>query len=90
MDLLFVAAFLVGVVLFLVGLRRIVRSMSRKSERESYRRWRGCGRKRAYQTKAAAQKVVGRHAREGDVVEAYRCRWCDRWHVGHRSPLRRG
>lgn len=89
MNVLFVTAFLVAVVLCLVALWRIVRSMPRESERESYRRWRACTRKRAYQTKKEAQHIVSRHAREGDVVHAYHCPWCGQWHVGHPSPLRR-
>ena len=89
MNVLGVVAFLVGVVVFLLVLRRIVRGMPRETERQSYHRWRACTRKRAYDTRKQAQHVVGRHAREGDVVRAYRCPWCNRWHVGHPKPLRR-
>lgn len=85
-----IVAFLLGVVVFLFVLRRIVRTMPRETERQSYRRWRTCTRKRAYDTRKQAQTVVHRHAREGDVVHAYRCPWCRRWHVGHPQPLRRG
>ncbi|MFA9476835.1 hypothetical protein ACERK3_00880 [Phycisphaerales bacterium AB-hyl4] len=89
MEGLLIAVFLVGVVLFLIWLRRLVRKMPRESERESYRRWRMCTRKRAYRTKKAARQVVRRHALEGDTVQAYHCPICGRWHVGHASPQHR-
>lgn len=50
-------------------------------------RERACAHKRAYATKASAK----RHARMtsarfgGEPKVAYRCRWCDAWHVG-RDP----
>ena len=47
-------------------------------------RWRTCLRKRSYRSKKEAGHVVGRHALEGDVVHAYQCPYCKRWHVGHR------
>jgi hypothetical protein len=88
-DLLVLAAFLVIVALVLIGLRRLMRGVPQESARDQWLRWRACTRKRAYSTKKEAQVVVGRHAMQGDVVEAYQCRWCKRWHVGHPSPFHR-
>lgn len=88
-DLIILVGFLVVATLVILGLWRLTRSIPRESSRESWQRWRGCTRKRAYETRKEARAVVARHMRQGDVVDAYQCRWCGRWHVGHPSPLHR-
>ena len=47
-------------------------------------RRRSCGRKRAYPTKLAAQ-IDARQATRRDArkINAYRCRFCHQWHIGH-------
>jgi len=45
------------------------------------RKWRSCESKVKYPTQAAADKrarVVRRM-----TLKAYRCRFCNRWHIGH-------
>lgn len=41
-------------------------------------------------TRKAAKLHVRRLAQEGDDgLEPYRCRWCGRWHVGHKMGWRK-
>lgn len=90
LDLLVLAVLVLVIVLFVLGLRRLLRRTTKQPTRESWLRWRACTRKRAYSTRREAQVVVARHKREADTVAAYQCRWCKRWHVGHSRSLRRG
>jgi hypothetical protein len=51
---------------------------------ESYRTARGCLGKMRYPSRknaAAAARVITRNS--GELLEAYRCRYCKRWHIGH-------
>jgi hypothetical protein len=88
-DVLTLAALVIIVALVVFVLWKLLTPLPKESSRDSWLRWRACTRKRAYSTRKEARAVVGRHRREGDVVEEYQCRWCRRWHVGHPSPLRR-
>ncbi len=92
LDLLVLTALIITVltVLFVLGLRRLLRSSPKEPTRESWLRWRACTMKRAYSSRGETRVVVARRHREGDNVEAYQCRWCKRWHVGHSRTLRRG
>jgi hypothetical protein len=90
LDLLVLAVLVLVIVLFVLGLRRLLRRAMKQPTRESWLRWRTCTRKRAYSTRREAQVVVARHKREADTVAACQCRWCKRWHVGHSRSLRRG
>jgi hypothetical protein len=51
---------------------------------------RGCMTKVAYGSRAEARSFVrhGRHV--SSALHPYRCRHCADWHLGHRSPKRRG
>lgn len=53
-------------------------------------RQRECGSKNAFRTKAkaedfAARLIVLENNANGPTLMAYCCRFCNRWHVGHRS-----
>jgi hypothetical protein len=51
-------------------------------------RRRQCGDKVAHQTKADALRLVNvLWRKDGGRMNAYRCPWCHKWHVGHK-PLR--
>jgi hypothetical protein len=53
-------------------------------------RWRSCLSKLRYPTRldaANAARTVPK--RRGLRARAYRCEWCDFWHVGHASKGRR-
>lgn len=45
-----------------------------------------CTRKRAYERRGAQRAAEQMRAR-GDEVSAYRCPFCDAWHVGHVPSL---
>jgi hypothetical protein len=57
---------------------------------------RGCGKKKCFSSKVSARMQVymmqhGGRARPNDeLLDAYRCRTCGHWHVGHRSLHRKG
>lgn len=64
--------------------RALPRTWKSKNEKRQNRKT-GCGKKRGY-TYAYAQRVVYRFAHFHDaLVSAYRCRFCQSWHVGHRG-----
>ena len=49
-----------------------------------YLQWQGCLRKKVYLTKPAAVRVAKQTPKKaGKRAEAYACRWCQYWHVGH-------
>lgn len=53
-------------------------------------RRRQCGHKTRYANETAAQSAAhGLHNKDGANMAAYRCSWCGKWHVGHRSSGRR-
>lgn len=37
--------------------------------------------------KTALRRLRGQGGARDDHVHAYRCDWCDFWHLGHLSPL---
>jgi hypothetical protein len=48
-----------------------------------------CLGKSAYQTQMQAQAAIGRRRRNNKdraPLNAYRCRYCGQWHVGHPKP----
>lgn len=50
-------------------------------------RARSCDGKQRHKDKATALRHIGNLARTGANprrFQAYRCMWCDGWHVGHR------
>lgn len=47
-------------------------------------RERSCEGKRAHETRDAAGRAAAVLRRRGDVVQCYRCVYCNQWHVGHR------
>lgn len=50
-----------------------------------------CDGKVRHQTRQAAHAAVQALTGKGkDRMSAYRCPWCDTWHVGHRPNPRRG
>ena len=53
-------------------------------------RARACGKKRRFPSRDAATHEAERLEREAGGIRlvAYRCRYCDRWHVGHEHPGR--
>lgn len=57
-------------------------------------RARGCAGKLAHGSPQGAQvqiaRLVAQRGAPADAYEAYECRWCGRWHVGHRNPRKRG
>lgn len=55
------------------------------SSRRAIRR-RKCGRKQKHDTlETALQAAVRLHrAKGGEWLQAYRCRFCKKWHIGHR------
>lgn len=55
-------------------------------ERIDKRQQHECLRKSRYGSKGDARKVCGRVAQRGERIAPYHCRWCNRWHVGHRPP----
>jgi hypothetical protein len=43
-----------------------------------------CSRKRPYETKTDAKRALSiAMSRGSDALHAYRCTWCERWHLGH-------
>lgn len=59
-------------------------------KKEEYRKWRGCTRKVKY-SKAGAERVAAQ-LQDGNSdtlrpIEAYKCGYCGRYHVGHRAPV---
>ena len=42
-----------------------------------------CIGKAGYRTPALAWKRVRRMNSRGKGVQAYRCEWCGKWHIGH-------
>jgi hypothetical protein len=48
-----------------------------------------CGRKHGYPTKAAAKRIarVTETRFRGSRIVAYRCSWCNFFHVGHRPHI---
>ena len=48
--------------------------------------YRSCERKIAYDSRATARDAASRLARDtGDKFCAYKCPYCEYWHVGHRK-----
>jgi hypothetical protein len=46
-------------------------------------RRRECGAKVSHANRVAAEQAALEHERDhGEPKDAYRCRWCGRWHVG--------
>jgi hypothetical protein len=51
---------------------------------------RACEGKQGHDTRAQAQAHMHNLIRKGNVLlEVYRCPWCDKYHVGHRSRGRK-
>ena len=49
---------------------------------------RGCTSKSVFTSRREATQV-GRHGHHASgQLEAYHCRWCDLWHLGHRRRTR--
>jgi hypothetical protein len=47
-------------------------------------RGRSCAGKRAHDTETSASEHLDRLVRQGGVrLNAYRCKFCHQWHVGH-------
>jgi hypothetical protein len=46
---------------------------------------RACESKRRYQTQKAAQWTMNDPRNKAGVFEAYRCKFCGGWHIGHRK-----
>lgn len=48
---------------------------------------RGCTGKKVYENRDHAYfSALHRSAEIGEELEAYRCRWCSCWHIGHANP----
>ena len=53
----------------------------------AYRMARACSRKIRYGTESEARKVAWTQMQEqDDLLEAYLCNYCEKWHVGHPDP----
>jgi hypothetical protein len=55
---------------------------SRRCERRKQ-----CGKKERYSTIAQARSIAWRQRcrTQGDDIAAYKCQFCNGWHIGHRS-----